>query len=67
MEHKNSGLAAIITDECGGEKNMYVGTKFVGGVFVDITKNFEEEIKINSEGIGKFKVKDGSCSIWIKK
>jgi len=67
LEHKNSGLAAIITDECGGEKNMYVGTKFVGEVFVDITKNFEEEIKINSEGIGKFKVKDGSCSIWIKK
>ena len=57
----------MITDECGGEKNMYVGTKFAGEVFIDITKNFEEEIKINSEGIGKFKVKDGGYSIWIKK
>ena len=67
MGHKKSRLAAIISDACGEENNMHVGTKFVGEAFVDITKNFEEEIKINSEGIGKFKVKDGSCSIWIKK
>ena len=46
---------------------MYVGTKFTGEIFIDITRNFEEEIKINSEGVGNFKVRDGSYSIWIKK
>jgi len=65
--HKNSGLAAIITDECGGQKEMYVGIKHAGEIFVDATNNLKDEVTIDNNGNGIFKVKDGGYSIWIKK
>lgn len=63
--HDNSGLAVLITDECGGEKKMYVGEKFADCYFVDITKNINENVRIDYNGYGVFKVRDGSYSIYI--
>ena len=64
-EHKNSGLAVLISDGIGGSKQMNVGTKFAGSTFYDCTGNVKEKVQIDSEGNGTFFVNGGSVSIWI--
>lgn len=66
-EHANSGMAALITDGPGGSKWMYVGQKFIGKTFYDITGNRTDTVVINSSGWGEFKVNGGSYSIWVPK
>ena len=61
---KNSGLAVIMTVECGGEKKMYVGKHFAGLQFVDALKNVTEPVVIDEDGFGLFKVNDGSASVY---
>lgn len=65
-EHIKSGLAVVISNACDGEKRMYIGTKFIGEKFIDALGNCEEEIKIDEEGYGTFKVKGKSVSIWVR-
>lgn len=67
IQHKNSGLASLITNALGGEKKMFVGILHKGETWIDISKQINEEVIIDNNGEGKFKVKDGSYSIWIKK
>lgn len=64
--HENSGLAAIITVNSGGAKKMYVGHQHKGEIWIDVTRRFEDEVIIDEEGCGVFKVLDGSYAIWIK-
>ena len=64
-EHKNSGLAVLLSDGPGGNKVMNVGTKFAGTTFYDCTGNVKDKIKIDENGNGDFRVNGGSVSIWI--
>lgn len=64
--HKNSGLAAIITNGLGGVKKMYVGKQHIGEKWYDITDNIKDRVVIDDNGEGVFRVLDGSYSIWIK-
>lgn len=66
-EIKNSGLAVIMTVEKGGNKKMYVGKHFAGTYFVDALKNVSENVKIDEDGYGIFKVNDGSVSVYRPK
>ena len=66
-EHKESGLAVIMTNAEAGEKEMYIGKKFKGKKFYDCLGNIEEEVTINKDGYGVFKTLAGSISVWIKK
>lgn len=63
--HKNSGLAALITDGPGGSKTMYVGKSHAGEVWQDITGNRSAKVTIDSEGNGIFYVNGGSNSIYV--
>ena len=65
--HKNSGLAALITDGAGGSKYMYVGTQHAGEEWYDITGNVAGVVKINSSGCATFYVNGGSNSVWVPK
>lgn len=65
-EHIKSGLAVVISNSCDGEKRMYIGTQFTGEKFIDALGNCEEEVEIDEEGFGKFKVKGKSISIWVE-
>ncbi len=65
--HDNSGLAALITDEHGGKKKMFIGTHFAGKKFYDITGNVKESTIIDEDGFGEFLVQDGSYSIYVLK
>lgn len=64
-EHKNSGLAVLLTDGPGGSKLMNVGQKFAGSTFYDCTGHVKEKIIIDENGNAEFKVNGGSVSIWI--
>ena len=64
---KDSGLAALITNRIGGKKKMFVGIVHKGEVWMDITRNINYNITIDSNGYGIFEVLNGSYSIWVKK
>ncbi len=64
-EHLKSGLAVVISNNNDGEKRMYVGNQYAGEKFIDSLENCEEEIIIDNEGYGNFKVKGKSTSIWV--
>jgi len=66
-EHETSGLAAIITVNYGGMKRMYVGLRHKGEIWTDSTKQLRDEVIIDKDGCGEFRVLDGSYSIWVKK
>ncbi len=63
--HIKSGLAVTISNAGDGEKRMYIGKSFAGEKFIDSLANCNEEITIDNEGYGNFKVKAKSTSVWI--
>ncbi len=65
--HDKSGLAAIITDNAGGSKKMYVGSQHSGETWVDMTGNQQTEVTIDGSGHGLFTVGGGSVSIYVNK
>lgn len=64
---RKSGLAVLISNAGANEKKMYVGEKFANKLFIDSLSNLKEEIKIDNDGFGIFKVKAKSTSVWILK
>lgn len=65
-EHYKSGLAVIISDKYDGYKRMYVGKKFAGEWFTDILDHQGDEIIIDAEGFGVFKVLGGTASVYVR-
>ena len=66
-EHIKSGLAVMISNNQYGEKRMYIGSHFAGKTFIDALGNCEDEIVIDEEGYGNFKVKNHATSVWVTK
>lgn len=66
-EHIKSGLAVVISNAGDGEKRMFIGEEFANNIFIDSLNNVEEEISIDKDGYGNFKVKAKSLSVWVKK
>lgn len=66
-EHIRSGLAVVISNAGDGEKRMFIGEEFSGDTFIDCLNNCDDEIKIDEEGFGNFKVKSKSTSIWVRR
>lgn len=66
-EHLKSGVAVLISNATSNSKKMYVGEKFANQIFIDALENINEEVTIDSEGFGLFKVNDKSVSIWVLK
>ena len=66
-EHKNSGLAVVMSDGTGGTKRMYIGRQFAGMHMRDIMGNAKYDIKIDEYGCGDFYVNRDSVSVWVKK
>lgn len=66
-EHKDSGLAVVLSDGTGGTKRMYVGKHFAGAHFSDVMGNAKYNIKIDDEGCGEFYVNRDSVAVWVRK
>lgn len=65
-EHIKSGLAVVISNSYDGEKRMYIGKEFAGEKFIDSLENCDDEVTIDQDGFGIFKVKGKSASIWVE-
>ena len=65
-EHKDSGLAVIMSDRDGGMKNMYIGIHFAGCEMSDATGNVQEKVTVDENGNAEFKCNGGSVSVWLK-
>lgn len=66
-EHQGSGLAVLMSDGPGGEKEMYAGTNHAKETYVDLLKNVPDEIVIGDDGNAVFKCNGGSVSVWLPK
>ena len=66
-EYPGSGLSVVISNEFDTEKRMYIGEEFANKIFRDALSNCQDEIIIDSDGYGNFKVKAKSVSVWIMK
>lgn len=66
-EHKNSGLAVLLSDGPGGNKRMFIGKEFSGMEFMDTTGKCLAPVVIDEEGWGCFGVDGGSVSVWVCK
>lgn len=66
FEHPDSGMAVIMSDGCGGCKQMNVGSRLAGSVLYDCTGNMKETVYVDQDGNGIFYCDGGSVSVWIK-
>jgi alpha-amylase len=66
-DEEKSGCAVIISNADANTKNMELGKKYAGKIFIDALRKQEEEITISSEGWAEFKVLPGSVSVWVDK
>ena len=64
-KHLQSGIAVVISTAEAATKKMYIGNHLVGETFMDCLGNVEEMVTIDEEGMGEFKVKDRSVSVWV--
>lgn len=65
-EKPGSGLALLISDGCGGSKQMYIGKHFAGKTFYDTMGKCPEKVVIGEDGCGTFRVEGGSISVWVE-
>jgi alpha-amylase len=63
-EIAHSGCAVVIANKNEAEKHMVVGKDRAGEIWVDLTKNRDDEILINEDGGATFPVNGGSVSVW---
>ncbi len=66
-EHHGSGLAVLLSDGDGGDKNMCMGIRFAGQTFVDLLGNQAGEVALDESGCGVFRCGGGSVSVWVPK
>lgn len=64
--HPDSGIAVIMTDRLGGEKQMYVGAHHAGETWIDALDIEQHEVIIGEDGTAVFSCADGSVSVWVK-
>ena len=65
-EHKNSGLAVLMSNAGGGSKQMYVGEQFAGELFHDAMGECTTPVQIGEDGTAVFYTNGGSVSVWLR-
>lgn len=61
----NKCCAVILTDSCGGQKRMQVGSAYVGKNFRDALGRRQDLVYIGNDGWGNFPVDAGAVSVWV--
>ena len=65
-EHPGSGLAAVISTGDDGYKDLSFGPAAARSVWTDMTGNLADTVTLSENGAGRFPVKGGSVSVWIR-
>ena len=63
-EHRDSGLAVVLSNGEGGTKRMEMGHAFAGQTMMDALGNCPDPVFVNEDGVGVFPVGAGSVSVW---
>ena len=66
-EHKDSGLAVVLSDADGGSVRMRMGSRFAGETLYDVLGNCPDPVELDEEGTGDFKTEGGNVSVWARK
>lgn len=64
-EMENSGCAVLISNDTDAEKTMHIGAPHAQRVMIDATGSIEEQVILNDNGEGLFKVKGRNVSVWV--
>lgn len=64
---ENSGCAVLLTNSGESFKNMEIGKRHAGKIFIDHLQKHTAEVTINKEGWGKFFAAPGTISVWVEK
>ena len=62
-----SGCAVLLSNGEGGNKNMEIGTRHAGKIFVDCLQKNPAEVRIDESGWAEFYCMPGSVSVWVEK
>ena len=65
--HKDSGLAFLMSNSEDGNKLMYVGKQHKGEVWHEVTGSIDQEVIIDDSGNATFLVKGGKLAVWVRK
>ncbi len=63
----NDKMVCIMSHNQSGSKKMLVNKEYCGKVFYDYLGNMNEEVMIDKDGFGEFKVKEKSLSVYVVK
>jgi alpha-amylase len=66
-EREGSGCAVLLSNGEEAFKNMEIGKRHAGKIFVDFLGSHPGEVTINKEGWGEFHVSTRSVSVWVEK
>ncbi len=66
-EHKDSGVAVVMSNSDGGTLRMQVGSGHAGEEFFDALGNCPEGVLIDNDGWGTFRTEGGNVSVWVRK
>lgn len=64
-DHELSGLAVVLTNAEGSEKEMTISATHGGKTFVDILQNNDAKIVLDETGKGTFPVNGGQISVYV--
>lgn len=63
--HPGSGLAAVLSDGPGGEKEMCMGVAFAGRRFYDALGGCPGRVTVGENGCARFPVSGGAVALWL--
>ncbi|MBQ6321639.1 MAG: alpha-amylase [Lachnospiraceae bacterium] len=65
-EHKDSGMAVLMSNAEGGTKRMEIGKAFAGETLYDALGNCETPVTVDEDGFGDFYTEGGNVAIWVR-
>ncbi|MGZ3837203.1 MAG: alpha-amylase [Flavisolibacter sp.] len=64
---EHAGCAVLLTNGDAAHKEMEMGKRYAGQVFIDLLQKHPAEVRVNEEGWGTFFAIQGSVSVWVPK
>jgi alpha-amylase len=66
-DDEHTGCAVLLSNGDEGFKNMEIGKRYAGKLFIDMLQKNPAEVEINEDGWGNFFAPAGGVSVWIEK
>ena len=67
IEHENSGMAVVMSDDAGGSVRMGMGPECAGVRFYDVLGVCTQPVTLDKNGVGEFFTDGRSVSVWVRR